>query len=975
MRCCESGKKCHCSLAGSGSNCQSGDCCVVDVSSGKSPAYYHSLKCLIRRLVKFFKDFEPLSSSKSGCSKLCCELMCVAKTCEFLKMFFDKGGKDVCGTCKKGGKGISCNASSKGSSKGDCCKGYPSTCSSSSPCPKCDECQQICAAKEFSRALQTLKLSSPCGHELYRTLDAFIQYCREVLGPKANSTVKNAVQTAKAKCGSCSSSGGSCTCSPGSPCLGCEHILQDPQLKVILTQEYVSSAYSSKDALWPDCKTKSQPCCGNSCNSCPSGSSCPPGGCCEKCPKRLCAKIFLGFLPCLYYGLKILYDRCQDPVTWPGWQKISMDYNDNPSSDLAKFLQALGYGLDPLKTKKGFDIFPILGILYGSSGKFKSLSTLVTEKYFTSHLIPPPKDPKTPSTVRELLLWLYGLRFQRHFSDIVENCKSLCLPFGNSFHPDAFCYYIYTCSFILPVSVISFIETSDSAQKVFSSSSEWQNFSYPENPSKLFETFCDFVRKIYIALHFLKFQCERTPGQAGWQDCYFGKSCQTTGTFSSPDSPCCSTADPSSQGYLCTWSSSGYNPNPDVHGKHCGPKGGGKCINANGGKCSESTHNKVGGQPKGSNCNPCPHPLMRFLVDGSSDSDSQSQSQSKSPSSPFRLPFSFARIDFSKTPPVILPSSSDKFLTMGFSPDKLSSTAKSGYSLGHVLKVFCREDGFYPLTRLLQFSLCVSRYPETLGELFAFFFRFSESDVFKNNFAAYVSEEPGTYSGEDLQDAVQGFYGSSHSKSHPFDLRSLIACDGPKGSGTPSPTCGKYLNPLTYNAYDKNIFIENLLGTYLSWVCHLAEKFKEKLEKFHREASEKSLKCCLSSSCKIVECPCALPFLYSYGFTFWSPATLSGGKKCSDFLDQLGKVISGEPFEKLLKEIESFLWSIRKPFFLFILAFWAFVISYFLYVQLYKLDLLHIDSHLHLSRSFKILPSTLFSDASSRLKDLSYFTL
>ncbi|KAK1935288.1 hypothetical protein X943_001253, partial [Babesia divergens] len=149
MRCCERGQKCHCGLDPS-SQC-SGKCC----ETGKK-----SVKCLIRRLVTYFKSLQP-NPSKPDFSQNCCELLCVAKTCEFLKMFFDKGGKDVCGTCKSG--------KSQCPSKGQCCAGPTPKCNSGS-CQNCDECQQICAAKEFSRALEALKLSSPCGHELYRTL-------------------------------------------------------------------------------------------------------------------------------------------------------------------------------------------------------------------------------------------------------------------------------------------------------------------------------------------------------------------------------------------------------------------------------------------------------------------------------------------------------------------------------------------------------------------------------------------------------------------------------------------------------------------------------------------------------------------------------------------------------------------------------------------------------------------------------------
>ncbi|KAK1933767.1 variant erythrocyte surface antigen-1 family protein [Babesia divergens] len=329
---------------------------------------------------------------------------------------------------------------------------------------------------------------------------------------------------------------------------------------------------------------------------------------------------------------------------------------------------------------------------------------------------------------------------------------------------------------------------------------------------------------------------------------------------------------------------------------------------------------------------------------------------------------------------------------MGFSKDQLPSPGWSGYSLFVILDIFVGNsdsDKAHPVLRdLLRFLLCLTRAPpETLGELFAFFMRFKDSSVFRNNFESWIEDEPGFYSGGDLTKAIQNLF--KHN-SHSNDLKSLFCSSG--------STCGKYLYPLTENAYNNKNFIEGFLDTYLSFVCHLAPTFKEKLEEFHHEASTKFKSCCSSGSCpKIVECPCALPFLYSYGFSFWSPGDLncvdndgnskhgSGGhfeddkgctkKSCFEFIIQLERVISGKPFEKLLDAIEAFLWSIRLPFFLFVLAFWALVISYFLYVQLYKLDILHIDSHLHLSRSFKLLPSTLFSDASSKLKDLSYFTL
>ncbi|KAK1936812.1 variant erythrocyte surface antigen-1 family protein, partial [Babesia divergens] len=837
MRCCDSGKKCHCNLGGS-APCSGQGCC----ETGKK-----SIKCLIRRLVLYFKDLQP-NPSNPDFSQNCCDLLCVAKTCEFLKMFYDKDD-----------------------------------------------------SKDFKKHLETLKYSSPCGHELYRTLKDFIYYCVNMVGAYVQSISGN-INAAKQNCPKCPQKGQSeqhsCNNNCNGQCKGCKELLGDSHFMAILTRKF-SSSYDSSNAKWDS--LCSPPSC-----SCSHSGSCPDNGCCEKCPKRLCAKIFLGFLPCLYYGLKILYDRSQDPVTWPDWQYISVYSNGKPSSDLAKFFYAWGYGLDPLKSKKGFDIFPILGILF-SSGSLNSLFE-TSKKYFSIHVSDSLSPPKT---VRSMLLWLYGLRFQKHFSDLVLYSKSLCSPFGNSFHPDDFCYYIHTCSFILPVSIISFIETSDSALSLISSSSDWQKFSYPEDLSSLFEKLCEYARKIFVALNFLSIQCKNGPSQAGWQECFFGQNCSvSSSSVSSPSPSGCSC--PNSKAYLCT-----------------GSKG-------HSGKCSAGS----------SHSSQCPHPLQAFLCHSKPNSDSESY--------PFGLP--------GITP-------------MGFSKENLSSTARDGWSLYHVIEPFC-TNGFYPLTRLLQFSLCVSRYPpETLGEFFGFFRRFRFSDVFKSHFESYVSGEPGFYSGSDLKTALEQLYGSSHpngssTSPHSNDLRSLYDCEGPKGSGTSHPTCGKYLFALTHNASD--LFSENFVDTYVSWVCYLPKDFKTLLEKFKGKFSS----CCQSSSCKkIVECPCALATLYSQGFVFSSPNSLNTNNKiCSDFITQLGKVVGkGSPLQGLLDAIDAFLWSIRFPFVYAFLYIWIIVISYFYYVQFYKLDLLHIDSHLHLPRSFKILPSTLFSDASSKLKDLSYF--
>ncbi|KAK1939117.1 variant erythrocyte surface antigen-1 family protein, partial [Babesia divergens] len=786
-------------------------------------------------------------------------------------------------------------------------------------------------------------------------------------------------EEAKKKCVSgCKSTGGKpCSCSTSGSCLGCKALRGHNDIMSILRHGYVSSytykfesyfdppakgTYASWNSLCPS----GSKCCSNPSCSCPSScsssnpSSCDPSQCCPDCPQRKAAKIFLGMLPCLYYGLKILHDRAQAPLTWPDWHDITMDSKGLPSSDLGRFLYAWGYDLRPLISKKGSEFFPLLDSL-STPGVLQKLSTLVTEKYFTSNLI--SSGSSVPSTVRQMLLWLYGLPFTSGFSSLVSHCSSLCSPFGNSFNSDAFCYYIYTCCFLLPVAIISLIEDSLS---ITSLHSEFSKFFYPSDPSDLFEKLCEYARKIFVALAFLYYQCERNAGQGGWQFCYYGGSCKkalgnSSGSLSTSVSSASSGCScQGSKTYLCT------AINKDKVHDHCN---GNSCLGFSG-----SSSNSCSAHPKPTSpCTPCPHPLMRFLCDSKPNSDSNSKD----------YPFGLSGI----TP-------------MGFSKSNLPTPARKGQDLYHAIYGFCK-DGFYPLTRLVQFILCVSRHPpETLGELFGFFKQFVSqlnSKDFKDHFVQWIEDEPGFYSAQNLKKALEDLYGSnSHSTSHsPANLFSLSECHANKGS---KATCGPYLHALTENAY--NIFIDKFAETYLSWICYRAGNFYSEFKAFYDKAEEKfSSSCSHCKSCqKIVECPCALPFLYSQGFTFHSPSTLncvdnegkskhvgqghSEGndkcttKSCSDFVAQLGEVLKeNSPLLKLLSEIDKFLWSIREPFFFFILAFWAFVISYFLYVQLYKLDILELNSHDHPAWSFKIPPSILFSDASSKLKDLSYFTL
>ncbi|KAK1932143.1 hypothetical protein X943_003257, partial [Babesia divergens] len=418
MTCCNKGNECHCGL--DPQNCQPGNCCVVSDSKGSQ----QGVKCMIRRLVKFFNGLPLDPSSSKNCSKLCCEIFCVLKCCVFLRDFYNRGNKNVCWTCKSGGTKGKCKGStlqSQPSSK-ECCGGNISNCASNPNC--CQGCQD-CDAIKFSRALQKLQYSGPCGQDLYRLLKDLLNFCSNVMHPNQNF-IRSTVLKAVKDCSNCkksetdSSGWKACQCSGSSSCLACTSLLGDSKLMFILRHGY-SSAYSSK-AKWDRLCSPGSPCsgCRDSPPRCPCKSAFPlpstscNGSCCPNCDVKKAAKIFLGMLPCMYWGLKILHDRSKYDSGFAGWHDISVS-NDLPSSDLAKFFYAWGYDLRSLKTKKGSEFFSLLDSL-STMKVLEKLSTLVTENYFTSNLISPPKDPKTPSTVRSMLIWLYGLRFQKHFS-------------------------------------------------------------------------------------------------------------------------------------------------------------------------------------------------------------------------------------------------------------------------------------------------------------------------------------------------------------------------------------------------------------------------------------------------------------------------------------------------------------------------------------------------------------------------------
>ncbi|KAK1935243.1 hypothetical protein X943_002928, partial [Babesia divergens] len=195
---------------------------------------------MIRRLVKFFCG---LGSPSGNFFKSCCEVFCAAKTCYFLWDFYNKKNLDECSKCKSGSPGT-CNGSKIKTQSTSCCNGEFSKCASTSDC--CLGCQD-CDAIKFRKALEDLKYSSPCGHDLWRVLDDFLYYCVHMVGAHVDR-IKDKL---KGTCSQCQPGTSSCDCNNqcNGSCPGCKELLGDSHFMAILTRKF-SSSYDSSKAKW-----------------------------------------------------------------------------------------------------------------------------------------------------------------------------------------------------------------------------------------------------------------------------------------------------------------------------------------------------------------------------------------------------------------------------------------------------------------------------------------------------------------------------------------------------------------------------------------------------------------------------------------------------------------------------------------------------------------------------------------------------
>ncbi|CDR97162.1 hypothetical protein BBBOND_0310650 [Babesia bigemina] len=289
---------------------------------------------------------------------------------------------------------------------------------------------------------------------------------------------------------------------------------------------------------------------------------------------------------------------------------------------------------------------------------------------------------------------------------------------------------------------------------------------------------------------------------------------------------------------------------------------------------------------------------------------------------------------------------------MGFKKDDLPNDSQTGNTISSILTPSC--GGSDPLLTLSSYLNCLTRRtPRTTGELLSFFHNFG---IELHNYDQKALSSLGTaitkshadypdwdHLGRHDLDAVRRIRGAeslnsisnhNHDKDHPHTLSTLVGC------GSDPDSCPQHCSPITYRAYA--LYSQSFAHTYLSWTVYLPNRLHESLQKLYYDLQKHRG----SSKCSALNlCSTALPLLYLHGITppeVGSQVSLT----CSDVICELKDVITGKPIADLMTCMDNFLYGIREPFIFTVVAMWSLAFLVFANTMLYRLDVLHIRSHL-----------------------------
>ncbi|CDR71966.1 hypothetical protein, conserved [Babesia bigemina] len=721
-----------------------------------------------------------------------------------------------------------------------------------------------------------------------------------------------------------------------------------------------------------------------------------------------CAKVFMTCLPMLLNDLSKVKEKCQQGE---GWYKLKI--NSHPKNNLGPFLKSCGYSVAsdvPLqdgelqnsskmkgehihtilakiinisehehvpqcrspKKKHNFNIMDFIGCLNDHLHEYYGVNHYAT---FTAS--------KHPSTISDMLQWLSGLPFNAVYSDLALNgfealfeepketdAKSIDggIPVDVEKERSLDAYPTPINVNLLSTSLrdvchhaeetlISFLGHGHSGGIYaceFNTNSA--KLTYPSDPSKCLDLLFEVISRVYNQLFFLFKQCSYTTKLGGWYDCWYGQgvggSAWNCNTLQCPGQSAEQKAD-------------------QEHNQKCNQR------------CDQTAECGV------------KSPLQSFLEDGL----------------PGFLPHPYSKSNCKPT--CTAPGHFGKvcITPMGFNDiSGMASRRQQGRHIMDVLREFCGSE-HAPLSRLCGLLTCLlTRPPQTLGDMFAFYYNFlngwhSGNGVReKQREIAYsLAVKDANFENSDNPLEVSSMFKSiSHKSKHgdthvKGDLFSLVACDQSMAKDT---YCGRYLQPCGQHIW--TVFSEKHAGNYLSWIVYLTETFYDLLKMLYDDCNNKcgqDHSKCNRTSCAvgcptkstsesktssqnpyhhskcstIVTCKSTLPTFCRYGFVFDSPQSLYGEygddkkRTCKDFCRALNRVLSDDKkvndvLAKLKFEtIPTFLWNIRSKFFWTTVALWLLSFLYLIHIMVIRLDLLHIKSHLHSPSSHRIAAQSLLA--------------
>ncbi|CDR71704.1 hypothetical protein, conserved [Babesia bigemina] len=318
---------------------------------------------------------------------------------------------------------------------------------------------------------------------------------------------------------------------------------------------------------------------------------------------------------------------------------------------------------------------------------------------------------------------------------------------------------------------------------------------------------------------------------------------------------------------------------------------------------------------------------------------------------------------------------------MGFRKDDLPEISQQGSVISSILTPSC--GGSDPLLTLASYLNCLTRRtPRTTGELVSYFHHFgielhgyaskSLSPLGNSLRTPHLDCPDWDHLGRHDLQAVSGVRGTeslnsvsnhNHDNAHPRTLSTLVGC------GSDPDSCHPRMSPITYRAYA--LYSQSFAHTYLSWTVYLPDRLWESLEKMYYDLKKHN---CFDGK-SLHSCPVALPLLYTHGFTppeVGSQLPLT----CQQIIAKLKEIVNGKPIASLMTAMDNFLYNIREPFIFTLVALWSTALLIFANTMLYRIDILHIRSHLIRTKASHLIDvKALLSDNKKMMSlyDANYF--